>query len=193
VKKIIWKGILYNSLEYFKLISLKDSFEVHSRIIGIYQSKMYAVDYGCVINSDWEVLHFDLEYEVNDIRKKIIGEKVNAEWKINGSIDPRYSNFNFIDLSLTPFTNTLPIRNLKLDMGQEREINVIYIDILANEMLPVKQQYRKVENGIFRYQNVPNDFEATISVDEFGLVIFYPLLFERQQWLPPGNQVTDVK
>ena len=31
------------------------------------------------------------------------------------------------------------------------------------------------------FQNVPNDFEATISVDEFGLVIYYPLLFEREQ------------
>lgn len=179
-RTIIWKGILYNSLEYLKWIEKRDGFEANSKIIGSYQNDTYAVDYRLLISSEWEVWRFGIEYEVNDVRKKITGEKAGAEWKLNGFVDPRYSNFFFIDISLTPFTNTLPIRNLRLDVGQEQEIDVIYINILENDVLPVKQRYRKEKDGLFRFQTVPNDFEATISVDELGLVIFYPLLFERQ-------------
>jgi len=184
MKTIIWKGILYNSLEYFTLMKSGDGFEATSKIIGTYEDKMYAVDYGILIDSDWKLLQFEVEYEVNNIRGKIAGERVDMAWKLNGAIDPRYSGIGFIDISLTPFTNTLPIRSLNLDVGQEREIDVIYIDILERHILPLKQRYRKEGDGRFRYQNVPNDFEATISVDEVGLVIFYPLLFERQQSLP---------
>lgn len=55
---------------------------------------------------------------------------------------------------------------------------MIYINILDNYIKPVKQKYRKNAGGAYKYENIPNDFEADITVDEFGLVIFYPSLFE---------------
>jgi hypothetical protein len=179
MKIIIWKGIIYNSLEYFKLKREKDTFIVKSKIIGTYEDKMYAVAYNVLIDNEWKVQNFKIEYEVNNIKKKIIGEKINNKWKMNGVINPSYTDFDFIDISLTPFTNTLPIRNLNLEIGQEQEVNVIYINILDNYVKPVKQKYRKISDRTYKYENVPNDFEADISVDELGLVIFYPLLFER--------------
>ncbi len=180
MKTIIWKGILYHSLEYFKLISRENGSEATSTIIGIYQDKLYKVDYRVQINDEWEVFQFEVDYEVNEVLRKISGERTDSEWKVNGSVDAAYNGFRFIDISLTPFTNTLPIRNSKLHLGQERVIDVLYIDILGGEILPLKQRYRKDGDGMYNFQNVPNDFEATISVDEFGLVIYYPLLFERQ-------------
>jgi len=177
--KIIWKGIIYNSLEYFTLTRQENIFIVKSKIIGTYEDKMYVVAYNLLIDSEWKVQNFEIEYEVNNIKKKITGEKIDNRWKMNGLINPTYTDFDFIDISLTPFTNTLPIRNLNLEIGEEQEVNVIYINILDNYTKPLKQKYRKKSERIYKYENVPNDFEADISVDEFGLVIFYPLLFER--------------
>ena len=179
MKTIIWKGITYNSLEYFNLTRQEGAFNVKSKIIGAYEDKMYAVEYNLLIDSEWKVQYFEIAYEVNNINAKIIGEKTTNEWKINGLINPCYTGFDFIDISLTPFTNTLPIRNLILDTGQDQELDVIYINILDNCIKPVKQKYRKNANKTYRYENVPNDFVADISVDEFGLAIFFPLLFER--------------
>jgi hypothetical protein len=179
MKTIIWKGIFYNSLEYFKLTKQQGAFIVKSKIIGTYADKMYAVEYNLLIDSEWRVQNFGIEYDINNVKEKIVGEKRNNEWKINGLINTSYTNFNFIDISLTPFTNTLAIRNLNLGISQEQEIDVIYINILDNYTKHVKQKYRKLSDRIYRYENVPNDFEADISVDEFGLVILYPLLFER--------------
>lgn len=184
MKTIIWKGIIYNALEYFNLIRQENTFIVKSKIIGTYEDKIYAVDYNVLIDAEWKVQNFEIEYEVNNIKSNIIGEKIKKEWKINGFINPSYTGFDFIDISLTPFTNTLPIRNLNLDIGQEVIIDVIYINILDNYIKPVKQKYRKNADRIYRYENVPNDFEADIWVDELGLVVFYPSLFER---LAEGN------
>ena len=176
---VIWKGIYYNSLEYFQLSEMEDTFLAKSKIIGAYEDKSYLVEYILKIDKKWEVLSFKIEFEINNVRKKLSGLKKNNDWTINGNANPPFSGFTFIDISLTPFTNTLPIRNLRLNQGQEKEIEVIYIDILGNDIRPARQKYRRNTDVNFRYENIPNDFEADIDVDEDGLVVYYPSLFER--------------
>lgn len=179
MKTIIWKGIFYNSLEYFQLFKIEETIIAKSRIIGTYKNNLYFAEYNLKIDEKWRIFNFELEFEVNNYKKKIMGIKESYEWKINGDIDPRFQGFDFIDISLSPFTNTLPINNLHLNIKQEKEINVIYIDILEDYLKPVRQKYRKNEETNFRYENIPNDFQADIEIDDQGLVIFYPSLFER--------------
>jgi uncharacterized protein len=179
MKTIIWKGIVYNSLEYFKLFRQEEIFVAKSKIIGAYENKIYSVEYSLGIDNGWKIFSFDIECEINNIKGKFNGERKDDIWKINETINPIYTDFDFVDISLTPFTNTLPIRNLNLTGGQEKEIDVIYVNVLDNYIKPVKQKYRKNLDKTYRYENVPNDFEAEISVDELGLVITYPSLFER--------------
>ena len=49
----------------------------------------------------------------------------------------------------------------------------------AEQIEPVYQQYKRVSDTEFQYENVPNDFSATIEVDALGLVVDYPGLFTR--------------
>jgi hypothetical protein len=56
---------------------------------------------------------------------------------------------------------------------------VIYLDLLAQEVSPVRQKYTRLSQLEYQYENVPNDFEAKIQVDESGLVVDYPSLFVR--------------
>jgi hypothetical protein len=79
----------------------------------------------------------------------------------------------------TPFTNTLPVKRLKLKQDQSQEIQVIYCDLLNGQISPVRQKYTCLSKTRYQYENVPNDFEATIEVDEAGLVVDYPFLFYR--------------
>jgi hypothetical protein len=56
---------------------------------------------------------------------------------------------------------------------------VIYFDLLAQQVKPVHQRYTCRSETEYHYENVPNDFEATLQVDELGLVVDYPSLFVR--------------
>lgn len=58
-------------------------------------------------------------------------------------------------------------------------IRVIYLDLLEGQVQPVRQQYTRLSETQYHYQNVPNDFEAVITVDALGLVVDYPQLFTR--------------
>lgn len=74
---------------------------------------------------------------------------------------------------------TLPINRLDLHLEGSSEVQVIYCDVLQQQLKPVRQKYTRLSATQYHYENVPNDFEATITVDEWGLVMDYPGLFVR--------------
>ncbi|GAE64799.1 hypothetical protein H3Z85_02270 [Chryseobacterium indologenes] len=55
MKTLIWKGIAYESLEYFTLRKRED-YTVESTIIGCYQDYLYTVNYKLAIDKDWKIL-----------------------------------------------------------------------------------------------------------------------------------------
>lgn len=45
-------------------------------------------------------------------------------------------------------------------------------------MKPVKQIYKRVNASLYTYENEDTSFQAQIKIDEQGLVVDYPNLFE---------------
>jgi hypothetical protein len=85
-----------------------------------------------------------------------------------------------VDLSITPFTNTLPIRRLSLPTGQTAEILAVYIQLPSLAITTDRQRYTCLEAGKrYRYESVDSDFTRDVEVDEHGLVVTYPGLFRR--------------
>ncbi|PKF74161.1 putative glycolipid-binding domain-containing protein [Chryseobacterium sp. PMSZPI] len=188
MKTLIWQGIAFQSLEYFKLEEHNKKHIVTSRVIGYYQNSVYTLDYHLTIDQDWNILSFLIESEVNTIKHTLTGKKIQDDWEINNVINPDFKDFPFIDISLTPFTNTLPINNLRLAENSSQEIKVIYIDVLNKVIKPVTQQYTRISADQYRYDNLQTDFTADISVDENGLIVNYPELFEKIAELKTNNQ-----
>jgi hypothetical protein len=93
-----------------------------------------------------------------------------------------------VDLSATPFTNTLPIRRLALRPGESADLRVAYIAVPGLRVSAVRQRYgylvRSSEGGRYRYESLPGEglpagFTDEVQVDADGLVITYPKLFRR--------------
>jgi hypothetical protein len=179
MKTLIWQGIAFQSLEYFRIQENDKNIQVASKIIGYYENNMYTVDYRLTIDPDWNIQEFTIESEINTVTNTLAGKKYQNQWEINNTVNPDFEGFNFIDISLTPFTNTLPINSLKLTENEAHEIKVIYIDVLNNLVKPVTQQYTKIDSQTYHYDNLQTDFKADILVDENGLVIHYPKLFDK--------------
>lgn len=179
MKTLIWQGVLYQSIEYFNEQIKDENYIVESKIIGCYEDKIYAVDYSILIDKNWIVQNFLIKSEINKVKTTLEGKRHQDQWEINNVINPEFNDFKFIDISLTPFTNTLPINNLQLKDNSSKKIDVIYIDLLNQHIRSVQQQYTKTASHKYLYENIENDFKAEISVDDEGLVISYPKLFEK--------------
>lgn len=163
------------------LISIKtDGAEINSTIVGHYGGKLYLVNCQIKTNADWQTVSVSIDSRINEQSQYWQLETDGmGKWLLNGKDWRLVEGCIDVDLPLTPFTNTLPIRRLKLAVGEASLIDVVYLDLLAGEFLPVQQQYTRLTDKEYHYENVPNDFEANITVDEQGFVIDYPELFVR--------------
>jgi len=177
---ILWSGIEYYSLENCIVETTPDSVMINSIIIGLYNETIYRVRYDIVLDNDWSTNSCIIEARINNQFKKIELVKDRGSWFLNGKIHPEFDGCSDVDIPLTPLTNSLPINRLKLNVGDEAKVDIIYIDLLEDAIKHVKQQYRRIKSDIFKYENIPNDFEAEIKLDSAGFVIDYPQLFKRK-------------
>ncbi len=88
-----------------------------------------------------------------------------------------------IDISVTPFTNSLAINRLRLKPGQRAEIRTVYVKAPSLAIRPVEQRYTSVEStahgGRVLYEGLFRNFRAELPVDGDGLVLDYPEAFRR--------------
>jgi len=177
---ILWMGRAYYSLENCLIDTSDTGTEVNSVIVGGYEGKIYRVEYQIRTNPHWETLWVDIKYHHSNRSEHLLFEgEGKGHWEMNSRRAEEFNQCVDIDISLTPFTNTLPINRLALRNGESRKIRVIYFNILEQKVLPVFQKYTRLSDATYKYENIPNDFEATITVDEQGLVVDYPALFQR--------------
>jgi hypothetical protein len=98
----------------------------------------------------------------------------------SGTALPRLSGAIDIDISITPFTNTLPIRRLNLRRGEFAEILAVYVQLPSLDITTDRQRYTCLEYAKrYRYESVDSDFTREIEVDDHALVVTYPGLFRR--------------
>lgn len=178
MKKILWRGILYKSWEHCTLQQEKDGLAVRSIITGNYQNQLFSVNYTLKLDEKWRIQEFEIRSDIDGKTNYTVGRRIGKDWWINDSVIPELTGLLYIDISLTPFTNTLPVNHLLLEIGKSSDIDVLYIDLLENEIKPVRQRYTRKAKYQYLYESLDYQFEAVITVDPKGIVTSYPGLFE---------------
>jgi uncharacterized protein len=87
-----------------------------------------------------------------------------------------------VDIQVTPFTNTLPIKRLNLKPGESKEIAVVYVNISELNLSRFEQRYTCIskdkDGGVYRYESLSSGFTSELKVDADGLVVDYPGIFK---------------
>ncbi|WP_118973146.1 putative glycolipid-binding domain-containing protein [Taibaiella koreensis] len=179
IKNILWKGLTMESLEYCS-VYFKDALSVRSAIVGRYEQLPFKVDYEIEMDRNWNTRSVEIRSSLCNMDQRIalqhdgLGHwySEDREWKqLEGCTD--------IDISVSPFTNSLPINRLNMAAGATLEITVVYIDIPHFRIAQEHQRYSRLDTHTYRFTNSTGDFSADILVDELGLVKHYPTLFDR--------------
>jgi hypothetical protein len=84
---------------------------------------------------------------------------------------PEFADCADVDLGFTPATNTLPIRRLRLEIGQEAEVAAVWLRWPELTVERAMQSYARVAKDRYRFSQ--EDFSAELVVDDQGLVLDY--------------------
>jgi len=141
----------------------------------------YAVRYRVECDAEWRCRELDVEIVDTARSLRLRGDGRGSWVDGDGSRLPHLDGAIDVDVSITPFTNTLPIRRLDLVKGGRSEIAVVYVRAPALSVELDHQRYICVEpRQRYRYEAVDGTFAAEIEVDGDGLVLTYPGLFRRR-------------
>jgi hypothetical protein len=172
-----WSG---NGIEHSVVRCARASNSADGVVISTAEGQHFAVRYHIRCDGTWTLKHASIEIVgeqrkvelISDGRGKWTDASGNPLRALDGAID--------IDLSVSPFTNTLPIRRLQLAKGSSAEIRAAYVPFPDLVFVSDPQRYTCLEPfRRYRYESLDSDFVREIEVDGDGLVVTYPGLFKR--------------
>ncbi len=167
---VAWRGTDPVSIERLALRSDPERIRAESTLdIGGERSR-----YSLELSSLWWFRSMVLRRGERELRL----ERVHCTWWVDGERRDDLAVAVDIDLALSPSTNTLPIRRLRLPIGTSAEIVTAHVspDLTVQ---PDGQRSTRLEERRYRYEALDGGFEREIEVDGEGLVVDYPGLFAR--------------
>lgn len=87
--------------------------------------------------------------------------------------------FETVDFALTPSTNTIAINQLRLAVGESREIDVAFIDFPNVRVTRSRQSYARISTSEYEYRNLDTGFKARLHVDLANIVERYERIWQR--------------
>jgi len=181
-KIIIWKreDDETNTSETLQFKEYRKDFIVKSIINGLLEGQPILIEYQIIIDRNWIVKEVEIKSLLEKTNKITLKSNSNGKWyNVDNQEILELDNCIDIDISITPFTNTLPIKRLENSLEQKTKITVLYFDIKNWSFKKVEQYYTKLTDNLYKYEGVFRNFVADLPVDNFGFVTTYPGLFER--------------
>jgi hypothetical protein len=174
-----WSG---RGLQHVVLTERADAI-IAEAVCIVADDAVFAVRYRIRCDAEWRCRELDVEV-IGTARTLRLRGDGRGHWDdgngvrlaaLDGALD--------VDLPITPFTNTLPIRRLGLAAGAAAEIAVVYVCAPELSVELDRQRYTCVEPlRRYRYEAVDGSFSAELEVDAHGLVLTYPGLFRRRDY-----------
>jgi hypothetical protein len=183
-REVMWAPWVGPGLEHLRLVTSDGGVEANGLVIGLEAGRPFRIGYEVRCDERWRVR--EVRVATPDSERPVLELLTDGEghWKrrggepvaeLDGCID--------VDISATPFTNTLPIRRLGLEPGESEELTVTYIRVPELLVGPERQRYgcleAQADGGLYRFEALPSGFTAKLPVDAEGLLIDYPGLFRR--------------
>lgn len=189
-RNIVWKGLEYESLENCIVHYQSQRILVRSCILGIANEQPFKVDYRLSLDHSWRTLNVDVVIQTNNtFTSRQYTTNGRGQWYINNALLPEMEGCEDVDISLTPLTNTLPIRRLNLKTDERQSVNVLYIDVLQRDIRPGTQYYTCLRPDRYLFETGDGSFKAEIETDEHLWVKRYPNLFEMRSNLAAGYSI----
>jgi uncharacterized protein len=183
-RKVIWSNLTNTGLEHLYLLCDDEQISADGIVLGVKEDVTFRIHYEVRCDSKWRVR----KVIVNSLDENKQTIKLTSDglgnWtdefsktisELEGCLD--------IDISVTPFTNTLPIRRLNFNRGASSELQVAYVAVPEMQMSVERQRYTCLElneaGSKYKFESLDGEFTAILSVDTDGLVEDYPNLFKR--------------
>lgn len=170
-----WQG---NGLEHLSVVRNDLGVAAESVVIGQHDAMRYGLGYRLRIDLQWRVRKVDVQ-RVNGPTLQLLSDGLGGWRDSEGAGIARLAGCIDVDIAASPFTNTLPIRRLRLAIGASAAIKVAFVSLPDLAVSAVEQRYTRLDDARYLYEGLSTGFSAALDIDDQGIVRDYPDTFRR--------------
>lgn len=169
-----WRRLDEPGLELLSIVPGAGGLRALSTIVHA-GAHAFAASYDWQLDARLRTRRLNLRLASPSVREMTF-DRTASGWAVDGMERPDLAACEEIDLSATPFCNSLAMRLL----NGSGELTALFVDLPSLQLLPSRQRYVDLGGGRWRYVDlgVAEGFEAVLKVDADGFVLDYEGLFE---------------
>jgi hypothetical protein len=174
-----WRRLDAPGLELLRVAPASHGVDVRSDLIH-FGEEPFALRYRWMLDEDWSTLSLELHVRGKEPRTLAIERIGDSAWLVDGRIRSNLDACEEIDLAATPFCNTLALRRFAHQPGGAGTLTALYVSFPDLDLAPSPQRYERLGTHSFKYVDLgaQRGFEATLEIDDDGIVRRYEGLFE---------------
>ena len=185
---VLWQGVETGALDRCRLAAGPDGLRLSGTVLTAEFGTPLEVRYLVEAGPDGHTRRVGLELDAGTVRRALVADGAGRWWwegggpdlvEVQGALD--------VDLTVTPATNTLPIRRLAgLEVGEAADLHMAWVQFPELSVIPSAQRYQRLAADRWRFST--GDFTAELLVDPDGLVLDYGGLFRSLAYRPGGGR-----
>jgi hypothetical protein len=183
VATILWQTLATGALDRCRLEAAPDGLRLSGIVLTPEHGTPLEVRYRVEAGPDGLTRRVELELDGGATRRVLLADGA-GRWRWQGGPElAEVAGSLDVDLTVTPATNTLPIRRLAaLGFGQAADLHMAWVQFPGLEVMASAQRYQRLAPDRWRFST--GDFLAELLVDRDGLVLDYSGLFRSLAYAP---------
>ena len=178
---ILWRRLDQPGHEFARLIHRDIHWELTGTAVFAHDQRPGCLNYQVICDAMWQTVSGKVEGWVDG---RVINIEISVEaqrrWRLNGQECSEVSGCIDLDLNFSPSTNLLPIRRVKLEVGQREKVRAAWLRFPSFTLEQLEQYYTRLDETTYRYESAGGSFVRDLKVSECGFVIEYPDLWQAE-------------
>jgi hypothetical protein len=168
VTSVLWHDPRTLGADLCRLRSSADGHELEGVALVPLRDAPAEVRYRVSVDRAWLTRRVEVRVETVQLVLEADGA---GRWTVDGRHHAELDGCTDVDLGVTPATNTLPIRRLRLAAGESADVLAAWVAFPELTVEANEQVYERLDANRYRYRS--NGFTADLEVDDDGLVLRY--------------------
>jgi hypothetical protein len=175
---ILWKRLDQPGTEWCQLQAGGEK-AIRGVVVFSYEMMPCRMEYIIKCDSSWETRSASITGQIGN---KSVSRQIKVDairhWFVDGKRVGAVDGCIDIDLGFSPSTNLLPIRRLRMRLGERREVRAAWVEFPSLKVKLLNQIYLRSGRGTFSYKSEEGSFKRELLVNKTGLVLRYPGYWE---------------
>jgi hypothetical protein len=174
MESILWRGFALPGHESCRFFSQDSRWHLQGTAVFSHDQQPCRLDYQILCDASWLTLSTKVKGWVgNSVVDIQIQTDSGQHWWLNEVEQRDVRGCTDVDLNFSPSTNLLPIRRLKLQVGESVEVKAAWLRFPSFILETLPQRYQRLDETTYRYESAGGQFTAELKVNQSGFVVDY--------------------